>query len=163
MNFNNGTVSKVIGDHVTTVAAGISARGGTLSGGKIWVPTYFDETLVGLDPATMTIAAIVHFPAQPDGVVAGAGSLWVSTASPSRLYRVDPATARILGSPIALSANARPAWFALGSLWIDDQATKTLLRLTPTEPTPAARAPVVTGNRSSTGRFRRADGSCSAR
>ena len=146
VNFNNGTVSKVTAHHVTTVAAGISARGGTLSRGKVWVPTYFDRTLIALDPATMTISGVIHFPAQPDGVVAGAGSLWVSTASPARLYRVDPSTDRILGAPIALSANATPAWFALGSLWVDDQTTKTLLRLTPTQPVPAPQPPVSTGS-----------------
>jgi class 3 adenylate cyclase/streptogramin lyase len=75
----------VIGDGVTGIALGE---------GSVWLASFRDRSVYGIDPETLRVRARIAMPEQPLEIAVGAGSVWVTTST--TLVRIDPITGRIV-------------------------------------------------------------------
>ena len=141
VNPGNGTLTKISPSgqmRKIAVSAGIqTAYRSVFSARRLWIPTHIDQTLAEVDPVHLVVERVVHLRGWTSSSAAGDGSIWVLTERPSRIYRVDSASARLLGLPLPAPAKSVQVTFGAGSLWVDDPASKALIRLAPTTPAPA--------------------------
>lgn len=141
VNPGNGTLTKISPSgqmRKIAVSAGIqTAYRSVFSAGRLWIPTHIDQTLAEVDPVHLAVERVVHLGGWTSSSAAGDGSIWVLTERPSRIYRVGSASARLLGQPLPAPAKSVQVTFGAGSLWVDDPASKALIRLAPTTPAPA--------------------------
>ena len=149
VNPADGTLTKISPSgqmRKIAVSAGIqTAYRSVFSGRRLWIPTHIDQTLAEVDPVHLVVERVVHVRGWTSSSAAGDGSIWVLTERPSRIYRVDSASARLLGGPLPAPAKSVQVTFGAGSLWVDDPASKALIRLAPTTPAPAP-APLPPSN-----------------
>ena len=87
----------------------------------------------------MTVEHTLHFDGDPSGAIAGGGSVWVLTAEPEPDPPHRSFNGTFLGPPSPLATGASALEFGADSLWVDDPNTKSVLRLSPAMPPPAAR------------------------
>jgi hypothetical protein len=62
-----------------------------VAAGSIWVTAYFENELLRVDPATMTITAAFAVGRSPSSVVSDGHSLWVALNNARAVVRIDPA------------------------------------------------------------------------
>jgi streptogramin lyase len=75
---------------VVLTRAGSSPAELAVAGGRVFVASYTDHTVVVVDPETMkTIGDPLHMPFNPWAVEAGAGHVWVSGLGSNTLSRID--------------------------------------------------------------------------
>jgi hypothetical protein len=135
----NGALTRVARSGAAkTIAFGGQAGFPVAENERIWAPTRIDRTVVPIDPDRMSLAGAISLDGEPTSTAAAEGSVWVLTRNPSLVHRIDTKTARLLGSPIPAPDGASLIRSGAGSLWVDDPKTNALVRLTPTDPPPAA-------------------------
>ena len=142
VNPGNGTLTKISPSgqmRKIAVSAGIqTAYRSVFNARRLWIPTHIDQTLAEVDPCLhLVVERVVHVRGWTSSSAAGEGSIWVLTERPNRIYRVDSASARLLGRPVPAPPKSVQVTFGAGSLWVDDPASKALIRLAPTTPAPA--------------------------
>jgi streptogramin lyase len=98
--------------------------------GSVWVTGWEDRTLTRVDSRTLRVTAVVHLPAQPQGLLFLDGSLWVGSGrQATEVFRIDPVTLAIVRVPVGAKA---PGWFVAGAkdVWVVTQE-ETVVRIDP--------------------------------
>jgi streptogramin lyase len=75
---------------------GISVFSMAVAGGSIWVVAYFEDQVLRIDPATMTITAAIRVGRSPASIVSDGRSLWVALQTGRAVIRIRPAQARVV-------------------------------------------------------------------
>jgi streptogramin lyase len=60
--------------------------------GSVWVIAYFENEVVRVDPASMSITAAIHVGRSPSSIVFDGNSLWVALNNDRSVVRLNPAT-----------------------------------------------------------------------
>ena len=64
--------------------------------GAIWVPAYWENEILRVNPASMTLTAAIPVGRSPDSVVSDGRSLWVALQNQQSVVRIDPARNRVV-------------------------------------------------------------------
>jgi len=105
-------------------ASGNDQARGTIAaaGGSLWVPEFFYNTVLRINPSRMVITRHVRVGRSPTSVVAAAGAVFVSDWHGEKVVRIDPRTNRVVasipvgdpndfsGGPFYLTYTARHVW-----------------------------------------------------
>ena len=111
-----------IGDDVDAVS---------VSSDAVWVTTYNDGVLARIDPATRSVVWRKRLGTRLAGVLAATdGSVWVSLYDRGIVERVDPASGRVTRT-VSVGDEPREIVEAAGSVWVVNQASGTVSRITP--------------------------------
>ncbi|HJP65635.1 MAG TPA: hypothetical protein VKA30_04945, partial [Actinomycetota bacterium] len=129
---HNGVVASVTRvDPGTNRAAGTiqlpaGADGMAVGGGSVWVTDTTNDTLIKLDPATMSTSDTIDVGRSPQAVaVDDAGDVWVYNTGDSTVSKVDGGTGTVVvvieiprRAPDETSAPRRGLAVGFGSLWV---------------------------------------------
>ncbi|MGN6608833.1 MAG: YncE family protein [Jatrophihabitans sp.] len=63
----------------------------TVAGGALWVPAFFEDQVLRVDPATMTVTARVATGRSPGSLVSDGRSVWGALQNEQAVVRIDPA------------------------------------------------------------------------
>jgi len=138
------------GEIEQTIPVGDSPTGIAIDDHGVWVANFNDSTISHIDPDTnapMGEAVIVG--GKPAGIAAGNDYIWV-TRQPKEgepgdpeqrtgsLIRIDPVESEWTGEVFEVGAAPQGVVFGAGSVWVADQESDTVTRLTPDERDQAA-------------------------
>jgi outer membrane protein assembly factor BamB len=108
-------------------ASGNDQFRGTIAaaGGSLWVPEFFYNTVLRIDPSRMVITHRVKVGRSPTSVIAAAGAIFVSDWHGEKVVRINPRTNRVVatipvgnqrdfnGGPFYLAYTAHHVWASL--------------------------------------------------
>jgi DNA-binding beta-propeller fold protein YncE len=133
------------GEIEQTIAVGDSPTGIAIDDQGVWVANFNDSTISHIDPDTNApVGEAVVVGGKPAGIAAGNDYIWV-TRQPKEgepgdpeqrrgsLIRIDPVESEWTGEVFEVGAAPQGVVFGAGSVWVADQESDTVTRLTPDE------------------------------
>lgn len=119
--------------------------GVAIEGRRVWVASYFDDLILGVDPDTNLEVDRISVPEKtPYELVATRGAVWAGAFS--SILRIDPAARRAIdtGGLVGPGGKGYPAGMAAGagSLWLSDHHRGLILRVDPTRNRTVAEIPI---------------------
>jgi peptide/nickel transport system substrate-binding protein len=101
----------------TPIAVGNGPTAIAVGEGGVWVIDSLDETLVHIDPDTMSVRNTIRVGRAPSGVAVGAGSVWVANSGDGTVTRIDPRTDKPM-STIVVGGSPQALTVAGGRVWV---------------------------------------------
>lgn len=132
------------GEVEQSIAVGDSPTAIAIDDNGVWVANFNDSTVSHIDPDTNAgVGEAVVVGGKPGGIAAGDDYIWVTRQAPERqrgdspeeqagsLIRIDPVESEWTGEVFSAGDAPQGVVVGGGSIWVADQATDTVTRLTP--------------------------------
>lgn len=132
------------GEVEQTITVGDSPTGIAIDEYGVWVANFNDSTVSHIDPQTNeAVGEAVVVGGKPGGIAAGDGYIWVTRQPPEAeqsdeaeesrgsLIRIDPAESEWTGEVFEVGDAPQGVVVGAGSVWVADQESDTVTRLTP--------------------------------
>jgi len=128
----DGTITAV--DPVTNAVAGEKVTGDddmdAVSAGSdsLWSTSYYDGTLLQIDPSTRKVLRRIQLGASGGGVLAAGGAVWASVYGSAEVVRVDAGSGRI-SRRVPVGDKPRDIVSDGSNLWVVNQGSDSISRL----------------------------------
>lgn len=141
-------IDEATGEVEQTIAVGDSPTGIAIDEHGVWVANFNDSTVSHIDPETnAAIGDAVVIGGKPGAIAAGEGYIWVSRQPAEgeqgevlqgertgSLIRIDPTETEWTGEVFQVGDGPQGVVVGAGSVWVADQESDTVTRLTPESP-----------------------------
>ena len=137
-------LDEATGEVEQTIAVGDSPTGIAIDEHGVWVANFNDATVSHIDPSTnAAVGEAVVVGGKPGGIAAGDGYIWLTRQPPEAeqgdqaeetrgsLIRIDPAEGEWTGEVFEVGSAPQGVVVGAGSIWVADQESDSVTRLTP--------------------------------
>ena len=104
--------------------------------GSLWVPEYFYNTVLRIDPYRLAVTHVITVGRSPIGIVAAHGAVFVSDSQASAVSRINPRTNRVVatipvGDPNDFNGGPLYLTYTEGKVWTNVPAQQRLFAIDP--------------------------------
>ena len=124
-----GTIVRITGSETTSGFAGSGPAGVAVGEGAVWVANRGENTVVRMNPRTVSVVRSISVGRSPRGIAVGNGVVWVANVDDDVVTRIDAESYSATTIPVG----DEPSAVALGSgaVWVVNSGDATVSRIDP--------------------------------